>query len=86
MMPPVRSFDGVDGRERGQKKADALRAMTTLGPRTLLRYSENQYREITTANWGLATTNQPRKSRENPLTCDLESRKLGHVLSSGTFM
>ena len=26
---------------------------------TKRRYSENQYREITTANWGLATTNQP---------------------------
>ena len=25
---------------------------------TKRRYSENQYREITTANWGLATTNQ----------------------------
>ena len=35
MMPPLRSFDGVDGRERGQKKTDDLRAMTTLGPRTL---------------------------------------------------
>ena len=28
---------------------------------TKRRYSENQYREITTANWGLATTNQPTK-------------------------
>ena len=36
MMPPLRSFDDVDGRERGQKKTDDLRAMTTLGPRTLL--------------------------------------------------
>ena len=35
MMPPLRSFDDVDGRERGQKKTDDLRAMTTLGPRTL---------------------------------------------------
>ena len=36
MMPPLRSFDDVEGRERGQKKTDDLRAMTTLGPRTLL--------------------------------------------------
>ena len=35
MMPPLRGFDDVDGRERGQKKTDDLRAMTTLGPRTL---------------------------------------------------
>ena len=38
MMPPLRSFDDVDGRERGQKKTDDLRAMTTLGPRTLYIY------------------------------------------------
>ena len=37
MMPPLRSFDDVDGKERGQKKTDDLRAMTTLGPRTLLQ-------------------------------------------------
>ena len=36
MMPPLRSFDDLDGKERGQKKIDDLRAMTTLGPRTLL--------------------------------------------------
>ena len=35
MMPPLRSFDDVDEKERGQKKTDDLRAMTTLGPRTL---------------------------------------------------
>ena len=35
MMSPLRSFDNVDGKERGQKKTDDLRAMTTLGPRTL---------------------------------------------------
>ena len=35
MMPPLRSFDDVDGRERDQKKTDDLRAMATLGPRTL---------------------------------------------------
>ena len=35
MMPPLRSFDDVDGRERGEKKTDDLRAMTTSGPRTL---------------------------------------------------
>ena len=35
MMPPLRSFDDVNGKERGQKKTDDLRAMTTLGPRTL---------------------------------------------------
>ena len=34
-MPPPRSFDDLDGKERGQKKTDDLRAMTTLGPRTL---------------------------------------------------
>ena len=37
MIPPLRSFDDVDGKERGQKKTDDLRAMTALGPRTLLR-------------------------------------------------
>ena len=36
MMPPLRSFDGLDGKERGQKKTDNLRTMTTLGPRTLV--------------------------------------------------
>ena len=35
MMPPLRSFDDLGGKERGQKKTDDLRAMTTLGPRTL---------------------------------------------------
>ena len=35
MIPPLRSFDDVDGNERGQKKTDDLRAMTALGPRTL---------------------------------------------------
>ena len=35
MMPPLRDFDDMDGKERGQKKTDDLRAMTTLGPRTL---------------------------------------------------
>ena len=35
MIPPLRSFNDVDGKERGQKKTDDLRAMTTLGPRTL---------------------------------------------------
>ena len=35
MIPPLRSFDDVDGKERGQKKTDDLKAMTTLGPRTL---------------------------------------------------
>ena len=35
MMPPLRSFDDVDGKERGQTKSDDLWAMTTLGPRTL---------------------------------------------------
>ena len=36
MMSPLRSFDDLDGKERGQKKTDDLRAMTTLGPRTLV--------------------------------------------------
>ena len=35
MMPPLRSFDDLDAKERGQRKTDDLRAMTTLGPRTL---------------------------------------------------
>ena len=35
MMPPLRSFDDLDEKERGQKKTDDLRAMTTLGPRTV---------------------------------------------------
>ena len=35
MMPPLRSFVDLDGKERGQKKTDDLRTMTTLGPRTL---------------------------------------------------
>ena len=39
MMPPLGIFDDVDGRERGQKKTDDLRAMTTLGPRTLHVYT-----------------------------------------------
>ena len=38
MMPPLRSFDDLDGKERGQKKTDDLRAMTTLGPRTLEQF------------------------------------------------
>ena len=29
------ALDDLDGKERGQKKTDDLRAMTTLGPRTL---------------------------------------------------
>ena len=37
MMPPLRSSADLDGKERGQKKTDDLRAMTTLGPRTLYR-------------------------------------------------
>ena len=36
MMPLLRSFDDLDGKERDQKKTDDLRAITTLGPRTLL--------------------------------------------------
>ena len=35
ILPRLRSFDELDGKERGQKKTDDLRAMTTLGPRTL---------------------------------------------------
>ena len=35
MMPLLRNFDDLDGKERGQKQTDDLRAMTTLGPRTL---------------------------------------------------
>ena len=40
MMPTPRNFDDVDGKERGQKKTDDLRAMTTLGPRTLVWYPQ----------------------------------------------
>ena len=32
---PLRSSADLDGKERDQKKTDDLRAMTTLGPRTL---------------------------------------------------
>ena len=42
MMPPPRSFDDLDGKERGQKKTDDLRTMTTLGPRTLLLHTVKQ--------------------------------------------
>ena len=35
MVPPLRSLDDLDGKERGQKKTDDLSSMTTLGPRTL---------------------------------------------------
>ena len=35
MMPPLRSFDDVDGKEPGQKNTEDLRAMKTLGPRML---------------------------------------------------
>ena len=35
MMSLLRSFDDLDGKERGQKKTDDLMAMTTLRPRTL---------------------------------------------------
>ena len=38
MMPPLRSFDDLDDKERDQKKTDDLRTMKTLGPRTLLRF------------------------------------------------
>ena len=41
IMPPLRSFDDLDGKERGQKKTDDLRAMTTLGPRTLDNFLSN---------------------------------------------
>ena len=34
-MSPPDIFDDVDGLERGRNKTDDLRAMTTLGPRTL---------------------------------------------------
>ena len=43
MMPPLRSFDDLDGKERGQKKTDDLRAMTTLGPRTLYTFFLNPF-------------------------------------------
>ena len=44
MMPTPRNFDDVDGKERGQKKTDDLRAMTTLGPRTLYDKSQEHVR------------------------------------------
>ena len=43
MMPPPRSFDDVEGKERGQKKTDDLRAMTTLGPRTLVDFEGHKF-------------------------------------------
>ena len=46
MMPTLRSFDDVDGKERGQKKTDDLRAMTTLGPRTLVLVHPWQFLNI----------------------------------------
>ena len=54
MMPPLRSFDDVDGRERGQKKTDDLRAMATLGLRTL--HVNTILKEITGKKY--ATCNQ----------------------------
>ena len=40
MMPPLRSFDDLVGKERGQKKTDDFRTMTTLGPRTLYIFAK----------------------------------------------
>ena len=37
MMPPLRSFDDLDGKERGQKKTDDLMAMTTV-----MRYTQTK--------------------------------------------
>ena len=45
MMPPLRSFDDLDGKERGQKKTDDLRTMATLGPRTLLKLQNKTWNE-----------------------------------------
>ena len=42
MMPPLRCFDDLDGKERDQKKTDDLTAMTTLGPPTLQLKKSNQ--------------------------------------------
>ena len=47
MMSPLRNFDDMDGRERGQKKTDDLRAMTTLGPRTLIFISRQKSISVT---------------------------------------
>ena len=44
MMTSLRIFDDLDGKERGKKKTDDLRAMTTLGPRTL--HQNNGYFEL----------------------------------------
>ena len=51
MMPPLRSFDDLDGKERGLKKTDDLRAMTTLGPRTLPQCSIQNFSLIRLAVW-----------------------------------
>ena len=56
MMPPLRSFDDLNGKERGQKKTDDLRAMTTLGPRTLLYYYINTTTSATTTATTIITT------------------------------
>ena len=50
MMPPLRSFDDLDGKERGRKKTDDLRAMTTLGPRTLIVFWMLFHENMTTAS------------------------------------
>ena len=49
MMPSLRSFDDLDGKERGQKKTDDLRTMTTLGPRTLAQNTK-QFRRLVLEN------------------------------------
>ena len=56
MMPPLWSFDDLDGKERGQKKTDDLRAMTTLGPRTLvpeILVWQKKSHHSSTRNWAM---------------------------------
>ena len=55
MIPPLRSFDDVDGKERGQKKTDDLRTMTALGPRTLQRVNAVTDSKIDDHVWPLVS-------------------------------
>ena len=73
MMPPLRSFDDLDGKERGQKKTDDLRAMTTLGPRTLIlaRSNFDHYaRDCRECEFGILKKKEnKKKQQENSFGC-----------------
>ena len=70
MMPPLIGFDDVVGRERGQKKTDDLRAMTNLGPRTLVK-QESVHNFYTTGH-GLGVIFPPSSEHLQKL-CDVSS-------------